>query len=502
MDISCADTNLCFIAGGSNGVGFGVFYYDGQLDGQVYQMNMVNASEIVMSVIGRGSSAQPIGVAGGVSTFFTPGFPPLHFYDGSNKQWNVSSSPFEFATVIPSIAATKDGQTIIGLNPGQPSGVMVSTNAGNSFTLIPLKGFPSANFPNCTAPNYVAVGDNATWYMILGQSPSTASSSSSGQSSSFDSSERLLQVRHRRQLITAKMDKHNKYTVKAEPNAAHLVNPAHVDSGETCFGYSVQIIKTSDGGQTWTAQLSEASSDYTLFDIDCLDANTCVAVGSGDLFSVVYMMTNGKTWSRAFKVSGNNNTGIPLMQIVRFVNRTDIWIGGSWQVPAQQAAEGLFYFSKDGGKTFLQYPTLQPEVAVVMAMTFVKGEGFATGITTEQSSTVLRYTNQPYYGYFEQVSCLTNSCSLLCQSTMFPQGMCLQSGGGGGVKAFCQTSGLSIQQYQTTDCSGSYTSSVSPINTCMNSTNGGPFPYFENVCGSSFQAEQTMSPVSARKFHL
>ena len=495
LDIDCLDKNNCYIAGGSNGAGFGVYFYDGHIDGQVYQMNMNNQTMIIMGVVARGTAANPIGVTSGVSTFFTPQFPPYHYYQLASRTWQPSASIFEFAVASQSISATKDGSTVVAVDGGSPSGFMVSKDAGRTFTFTNLTGYPSKGMRNCSAPGTLALADNMTWYLIIGQSPQTASSSSSAASSSFSEEETVYSaVRNSKTLATVKVDSKGKKKISVELNAGSMPK-----SGETCIGYSAELIKTTDGGQTWTTQILKPDTDFSFNDIACYDAKTCIAVGSGDVFSNVYMTVDGSTWTEVFKLTGNNNSGIPLFSLVRFVNRTTIWIAGSFAMPVQQVEEGLFYFSKDGGKTWLAYPTLQPEVAAILGLTFIDGEGFAAGINQAQSSTILRYADQPYYGFFEQVNCLTDSCNFLCQSSLFPQGMCLQSTTGG-VKAFCETNGLLIQSYETTDCSGSFNSSTAPINTCLNSTNGGPLPFFENVCGSGFQREQTTVRPSERLF--
>ncbi len=495
IGMDCLDKNQCYIAGGSNGAGFGVFSYDGKIDGQVYQMNMNNATMIIMSVVARGSLASPIGVTSGVSTFFTPQFPPFHYFQASSKIWQPSAAPFEFATASQSMGATKDGSTIVAVDGGQPSGFMISKDAGKTFAFVNLTGYPSKGMKNCSAPGNIAVANSQVWYLIIGQSPQTPSSSSSASASSFDSEESTVSARNGKTVVSMSTGRKRKISVEMNVGSTSL------HSGETCIGYSAELIKTSDGGQSWSHQILMPDATFSFNDIDCYDANVCVAVGSGDVYSNIYMTTDGNTWKQVFKVTGSNGTGIPLFNLVRFVNRTTIWIAGAFEIPAQQAQEGLFYFSKDGGNTWLAYPTLQPEVAAILALTFVNGEGFAAGINQQQSSTVLRYADQPYYGFFEQVHCLTDSCNFLCEPVLFPQGMCLQSSTGG-IKAFCTPTDLQIKSYDTTDCSGSFNTSSMPINQCLNSTGGGPLPYFENVCNSQFRPEQTIGRPSQRQFRM
>jgi hypothetical protein len=233
-------------------------------------------------------------------------------------------------------------------------------------------------------------------------------------------------------------------------------------------------------------QWIDTASDYSLFDIDCIEgAETCVAVGGGANFGVVYMTRDGRTWKKVFTAMGSD-AGIPFFNTVRFVNESNIWIGGEFGIPSTQTAEGLFYFSADGGHTWLEYPQLQPTVATIMSLAFVDGEGFATALTMQQDSNVLRYAQQPYFGYFEQKVCLDGTCAFLCQINTFPQGMCIPTQGGA-VKVFCGEGALLISSYNTSTCVGTPQNSTEPLNTCLNSTQGN---FFENICnGTSSRAD-------------
>ena len=478
LDIGCVDANLCFIAGGSNGAGFGIYGYDGQLNGQVYQMNMNNASMIIMAVEAGGTASSPHAASGGMGTFFTAGFAPEHYYEASSSTWQPSASPFELAVATPSLSATSNGMTAVAIDGGMPAGLLVSTDGARTYALKPLTGYPGPDMGNCSTANVVEViGDN-TWFVILGQEPQTASSSSS---SSFDAQGRKT-IRHKNRDIT--LDISSGSPKVSSTRAARADPRSGVASGETCVGYSYQVIKTTDGGSTYTVQMQAANgvAAFTFLGIDCIDAEHCVMIGGNQMSSVVYMTSNGgQTWSEVYTVDANAN-GTVAFSAVAYVNASDIWIGGELGEEQTQTAIGVFYYSRDGGRTWFEYSNLQYAVATVMSLTFPSPTvGFATGITQEQSSSVLKYAPQPYYGYFAQKQCLTSGCDFLCEQMYFPQGMCLQSSTGG-IVATCSSSGLEIKSYVTTGCIGSYNSSTAPINTCLQSSNGGALPYFENLC--------------------
>lgn len=478
MSIGCVDANQCYIAGGSNGVGFGIYSYDGQLNGQVFQMNMNNQSMIVMAVEAAGTASNPKGAAGGVSTFFTAGFAPEHYYDAVNNVWQPSSAPFEFAVATPSLSSANDGETVVAIDGGEPAGLLVSQDGAKTYALKPINGFPSPNLGNCSTANVIEVVAADTWYILLGQEPQTPSSSSSASSSSFDMAGRRT-VRHKNRDVT--LDISGGSVLVSSVRAARPDPYSGVASGETCVGFSYQLIKTTDGGNSYTNLMEQSNASFTFFGMDCMDANNCVLVGGNQLQSVVYMTNDGQTFREVYHVDANTN-GTVFFNEVAYVNGSDIWIGAELGNPQTQSATGVFYYSRDGGHTWFEYAQLQYAVASIMSLSFpTPTVGFATGITQEQSSSVLKYAPQPYHGYFAQKQCISSGCDFLCEEMYFPQGLCMEAQGGA-IIAMCTDTALEIKNYQTTSCVGAFNTTSAPLNQCLESSNGGPLPYFENIC--------------------
>ena len=180
LDIACIDSSSCFLAGGSNGVGFGVYFYDGKENGNIVPMSTVNMSLMVLAAEAGGTANSPRGATGGVSTIFTPQFPAEHYL--LNGTWVPSLTPFEFAEVTPNIRGTRDGLHVIACDGGSPAGIFYSQDGGASYTLKNLSGFPSKGMGNCSGPGNMAMIDKSNWYILIGQEPQTASSSSSSSS--------------------------------------------------------------------------------------------------------------------------------------------------------------------------------------------------------------------------------------------------------------------------------------------------------------------------------
>lgn len=413
LAVQCVDPTLCFLAGGSNGVGFGVFSYDGKMNGDVEQMQMQNQTLMVVALAAGGTKAAPHGGSGGVGFFFTPA---INYLDG--QEWKPSAIPFEFIEEIQAMRSSPDGMHIVALD-GVSNGVWHSTDGAASYSLANVTGLPP--LLNCSGPGSIAMIDDKTWYMTLGQYPHT----NKQFTREADGSMTFRKTRH--------------MEVNSKKGRFQKVAPSV--GKEKCVGYAAQIAKTTDGGVTWTAQFTQINT-FSWNDLDCTSATTCFAIGSDDSNSYVYWTNNGgANWTKVFEIQPQGNTAI-FLSAVRYVNATDIWFGGALQDGAAQTSEGVFYYSKDGGKTILQYSMLQPEIAEIMDMSFVGGEGFATGLTLQQTSMIMRYTVQPYYGYFVQQSCILPGCTILCSNNTFPQGMCLGMQGGDSAIVTCTPQGL------------------------------------------------------------
>lgn len=480
MAVACVDKGHCFLAGGQNGQGYGIYYYDGQINGQVSMMPMNNMSMMIMSVEAGGTAADPTGAAGGISTFFTPGMPAEHYFDSKAGTWQPSTvNALSLATVSTSISASKSGKFVVALDGGSPNGTLISTDGGATYNLKTIPGFPTPNMGNCTTANAVEVVDENTWYIIFGQEPQVPSASSSSAGSSgfgvASSARKALRKKHVEYTVDFSTGAPRVEAIQMNARGSH-----ELKDGEYCDGYDYEIVKTTDGGATYTSLIQGANASFYFTDISCLDADHCAAVGGSAFDSVVYMTADGSTWKQVLQVSTNAN-GSAVFNQISYVNGTDIWIGGSEQNDAAQTATGLFYYSKDGGKTWFMYNHFEYAVAVVMSMSFpTSSVGFAVGINQDQSSAILKYAAQPYFGYFGQKQCFNNACDFLCQEAYFPQNMCIE-GGSGSVIATCTPTGLVTKNYNTTSCVGAFTTSTAPINTCLQNANGGA-PYFENLC--------------------
>jgi photosystem II stability/assembly factor-like uncharacterized protein len=64
----------------------------------------------------------------------------------------------------------------------------------------------------------------------------------------------------------------------------------------TAVGDNGTILRTTDGGATWTRQTSGTTG--ILFGVSCVDANTCTVVGGMPLGAIILRTTDGGcTWT-------------------------------------------------------------------------------------------------------------------------------------------------------------------------------------------------------------
>jgi photosystem II stability/assembly factor-like uncharacterized protein len=477
MSIACISKSLCYVPGGSNGAGFGVFSFNGQTNGELIQMTEPNMTMMILAVAAGGTAAQPHAAFGGVGMLTIS--EALQYLSDNGTTWLPSTIPSEFVWETNSMSSTDDGQHIISLGSGVTgNSIMHSKDSGKSFNPIVVN--VTALEPNCTMPGAIAMVNGSTWIMTMGGYPGEHQHSSSHGSQSQGSASasssfggRVNNALGRRSPFLKAHHDDNGRIIRSHSrkNVPEHTQPEHCS-------FTGQILKTSDAGKTWTSMLN--STTYTLTQIDCISANHCVTIGYGvnaqnESLSVILTMMDGKTWNEtAMLVNSPYN-----FESVQFADAQEVWIGGGYET--QQSSAGAFYYSMDGGATWQAYANQIPNLVTVFDMSFTKdGTGFAVGMTEFKTSTILRYDKQSFAGYFTQLTCPFAGCTL-CEQVVFPQGMCLEAQGGS-VSAFCSATAIEQHVYNTTSCVGPYDVVPMAINQCLNSTQGG---FFENICNTT-----------------
>ena len=462
MAISCISKDLCFIPGGSNGVGFDVFAFDGVPNGNFTGLLMPKMDLMMMAIGVGGTAANPKGATGGI------GFGDSIQYFANASTLLPSVQPF--LVVTQDIRASKDGSKVLVVDQGSNNinQVLWSVDSGKTFVTINI----TTLVPGAGAfPRYGAIASDSTWYVTLGTWPNGGSSSASG-SKDHQISERVKMVKQQDGSWARKAG----FVAKSD-----IPEPS---------GYSCVIAKTTDSGKTWHNVMYEAKNYYPN-GIDCVSPTHCVAVGEGfneKAGAHIWVTFDGLSFMQALHLK-DNATGQWSLMSVAFVNDKEAWVGGSFAT--QSATVGIMFFTKDGGYTWTQHRAME-YLGEITGLSFTPdGYGFATAVTQFDTSTVLRYDpNGPprtpaptWLGNFTQIQCTDDNCAVNCTKFSFAQNTCLGLNGGGSAVAVC-SAGI-LEQFVfplSNNCTGLNEMQPQPLNQCIQASNGGSF---ENFCGPS-----------------
>jgi len=73
--------------------------------------------------------------------------------------------------------------------------------------------------------------------------------------------------------------------------------PAADDDAGAPTGYTAQVVKTTDGGETWTSVFNPPNPNYYLNGISCWNTQICAVVGEGETGVVFVTEDGGATWT-------------------------------------------------------------------------------------------------------------------------------------------------------------------------------------------------------------
>jgi len=150
-------------------------------------------------------------------------------------------------------------------------------------------------------------------------------------------------------------------------------------------GWKAQIVKTSDGGKTWTSLFYDEGNFY-FNEIDCADETHCCAVGEADTSAApgvrIYCTSDGTTFKR---VLFNADADFSIMAI-QAISQSEWWAAGG---DMGSSFTGYFWHSTDGGDTW----TTQTIPGVYgNSLSFPSAAaGFATGFDVFQTSVFMKY---------------------------------------------------------------------------------------------------------------
>jgi hypothetical protein len=264
---------------------------------------------------------------------------------GGMSSQNVESGAFAPAGTW--FAATGEGLT-------GDDGVAVSSDSGATFTLYNITNL-------LTEARYGAFPSATTWYISAGEWPQNNAPGTHAVT---------------RRIHLQKNGKNFKRTIK----------PVGVRRHEEDSGWKAQIMKTSDGGNTWTSVFYREGQFY-FNQISCGSESHCCAVAEADSSAtpgihIFCTVDGGSTWVETL----SNTNGAYSIMAIDFINDQEAWAGGG----DMDNFYGYFWHTLDGGKTWA--PDIVEGVYVnCMSWEPTGKKGWATAFNAEDNSALLIY---------------------------------------------------------------------------------------------------------------
>jgi len=224
------------------------------------------------------------------------------------------------------------GETIVS----NGNGVSISNDGGKSWAWHNISALN-------TFARYGAYPSATTWYISAGEWPDNHNPAEA------DTYRRLTSRIHITQKSATQFG-HKRFDAKHTKSRAAPQDP----------GWKAQIVKTTDGGKTWTSQFYDEGNFY-FNQIGCTDVNNCCAVGESDGTSApgirIYCTTNGGTnWNRVLYMSDPDLSVLSF----RWLDSQHGMAGGG--LMGAFGITGHFWETSDGGQTWTnqtvagQYP--------------------------------------------------------------------------------------------------------------------------------------------------
>ena len=234
---------------------------------------------------------------------------------------------------------------------GAKNGVAVTLDSGKTWL-----GYDTGRNSSLYPSRYAAFPTDTTWFVSAGTWPMT------------EEEEEKVSQGHRRYS--------SRFTAQANENKGSPLHKLHTNSKKLKSegsGYYGSVMKTTDGGKTWSEVLN-TQEEYYFNAISCSDENNCVTVAESGETAVGYRTTDGgATWTMVLtpEMAG---TGLSMMAAFS-VSPDEYWLGGG--IPGRQ---GVFFHGTGDAAPIKS--TLQGAYAA--DMNFDEGVGYAAvlGMTT------------------------------------------------------------------------------------------------------------------------
>jgi len=253
-----------------------------------------------------------------------------------------------------------------GGDPDAGEGVIFSNDGGVSFQFMKAAPFK-------TMARYGAFPSDTVWYLSGGEWPRAHLNLAPGETLVREISSRFHIVRDAHGHVHQRRTDHSN---------------GYVGEGNHAGAWKAQIVKSTDGGATWSSVFYDEGKFY-FNQISCGSETHCCAVGESDNSTApgvrIYCTNDGgATWQNPLFVQNPDYSSLA-MQFVPGSN-TDVWtpVGNM----DEESFGGIFYHSTDGGKTWDGSMTIDDVFANCISMVDAT-HGFATAVGADQQSSFL-----------------------------------------------------------------------------------------------------------------
>jgi len=264
---------------------------------------------------------------------------------------------------------------VVGAHGGQnKQGCAITNNGGISFKAY------QAEPVLFTDARYGVYPDSKNWYIAGGSFPAPPPPPAA--------SDRLSVARPKqyRKYFHQNADGH--FDVKAI-----LANSAAPPSAPPPSGFSAQVVKTTDGGSSWTSLFS-ANGTFYFNEIDCAPGlhKKCCVSGEDGTGALIYCTTDGEEWKQTWSGAGQPGKAVYSLMGLEFVGGNEAWACGGIikLIPVP-----LFLHTTDGGQTWTQVDAdadLRGNICLGFDM-LSSQVGYASMINVQkQQTTVAKYS--------------------------------------------------------------------------------------------------------------
>jgi photosystem II stability/assembly factor-like uncharacterized protein len=295
--------------------------------------------------------------------------PAIVYASDETDHWNFTASIVEPTATWTSQNVETFANGMFAATGGDPDvgeGVIVSEDGGATFVFSGTTGMT-------TQARYGAFPSATTWYVSGGEWPRRQHAIGTHESLVRELSSRIHYVRS---------------DAGYQQRVTDVNAPLHDETDPN--GWKAQIIKSTDGGKTWTTVFSSDGKFY-FNQISCGDVNTCCAVGEADNGTAPGVRVHctkdgGATWTQTLFHAGADYSGLALQFTPG--SSTEVWAPIGNLVADNFGT--IFYRSTDGGATWTDHDELTDVFANCISM-LDSNHGYATAVTVDQQSAFLTF---------------------------------------------------------------------------------------------------------------